>query len=162
MVGGTSAMHSPFFRGRSEIWVDRLWEQAEAASRAGEPAQRQGGDVRGLAVRARAAWKKAATAFQRYEDGEAAWKLAEPVLSVFRPDEVTVTMGNATIVTLTRRLDVLPGDFNDNAGVNLQDVLLFRNKAQGITPAALFGDINRDGVEVRGIRREWTGSPAHP
>jgi hypothetical protein len=70
------------------LWsrVERLWEQAEAASRAVAQAQRQGRDARGLAVRARAAWKKVVAAFLRYEEGEAAWKRAEPALSVFRPD----------------------------------------------------------------------------
>jgi hypothetical protein len=70
------------------LWsrVERLWEQAEAASRAVAEAQRQGRDARGLAVQARAAWKKVESAFQRYEQGEAAWKRAEPALSVFRPD----------------------------------------------------------------------------
>lgn len=66
--------------------MERLWEQAEAASRAVEQAQRQGRDARGLAVTARTAWKKAAAAFQRYEAGEAGWKRAEPALSLFRPD----------------------------------------------------------------------------
>jgi hypothetical protein len=62
------------------------WEQAEAADRAVEQAQRQGLDARGLAGRARAGWKKVAAVFQRYEDGEAAWNRAEPALSIFRPD----------------------------------------------------------------------------
>jgi hypothetical protein len=72
----------------STLWsrVERLWEQAAAASRAVAEAQRQGRDARGLALQARAAWKKAAAAFQRYEPGEAAWKRAEPALSVCRPD----------------------------------------------------------------------------
>jgi hypothetical protein len=70
------------------LWsrVERTWEQAESASRAVEEAHRQGRDTRGLAQRARAAWKKAAAAFQRYEQGEAAWNRAEPALSLFRPD----------------------------------------------------------------------------
>ena len=66
--------------------VERLWEQAEAATRAVEQAQRQGRDARGLAVTARAAWKKASAAFQRYEQAETGWKRAEPALSLFRPD----------------------------------------------------------------------------
>jgi hypothetical protein len=72
----------------STLWnrVERLWEQAEAASRAVAQAQRQGQDARGLAQRARVAWEKAAAAFQRYEQGEASWNRAEPALSVFRPD----------------------------------------------------------------------------
>ena len=66
--------------------VERLWEQAEAATRAVDQAQRQGRDARGLAVTARAAWKKASAAFQRYEQAETGWKRAEPALSLFRPD----------------------------------------------------------------------------
>jgi hypothetical protein len=70
------------------LWgrVERTWEQAEAASRAVEQAQRQGQDARGLAPRAGAAWKEAEAAFRRYEQGEAAWRRAEPALSLFRPD----------------------------------------------------------------------------
>jgi hypothetical protein len=70
------------------LWsrAERTWEQAEAASRARDEARRQGRDARGPAPRARAAWKKAETAFRRYEQGEAAWKCAEPALSLFRPD----------------------------------------------------------------------------
>jgi hypothetical protein len=71
------------------LWsrAERTWEQAEAASRAVDQAQRQGHDARGgPAQRARAAWKKAEIAFRRYEEGEAAWKCAEAVLNVFRPD----------------------------------------------------------------------------
>jgi hypothetical protein len=71
-----------------QLWsrVERLWEQAEAADRAVAQAQRQGRDARGLAQQARAAWKKVEAAFRRYEEGESAWKRAEPALSVFRPD----------------------------------------------------------------------------
>jgi hypothetical protein len=69
--------------------------------------------------------------------------LAQPIN---KADRVTITIGNATIATYTRRLDVLPGDVNDNGVVNLQDVLLVRNEAEGITPATIFGDINGDGV----------------
>jgi hypothetical protein len=65
---------------------ERSWEQAEAASRRVEPAQRQGQDARGVAVAARWAWKEAETAFQQYERSEAGWKIAQGALSVFRPD----------------------------------------------------------------------------
>jgi hypothetical protein len=70
------------------LWsrVERTWEQAEAATRAVDQAQRQGRDARGLARRAGAAWKVATAAFRRHEQGEAAWDRAEPALSVFRPD----------------------------------------------------------------------------
>jgi hypothetical protein len=71
-----------------QLWsrVERTWEQAEAASRAVAQAQRQGRDARGPARRARAAWKKAEAGFRRHEEGEAAWRRAEPALSLFRPD----------------------------------------------------------------------------
>ena len=66
--------------------VERLWEQAEAATRAVEQARRQGRHCGGLSTKANAAWKKASQAFQQYEQGEAGWKQAEPALNVFRPD----------------------------------------------------------------------------
>jgi hypothetical protein len=70
------------------LWsqVERLWEQAEAASRAVAPAQQQGRDARGLARHASATWKKVKGAFQCYEQAETAWKRAELALSLFRPD----------------------------------------------------------------------------
>jgi hypothetical protein len=66
--------------------VERLWEQAEAASRRVEQAQRQGQDARGMAVAARHAWKKAEAAFAQHERCEAGWKGAHAALSVFRPE----------------------------------------------------------------------------
>jgi hypothetical protein len=66
--------------------VEHLWEQAEAASRRVEQAQRQGHDARGVAVAARAAWTKAEAAFQQYEHSEMGWKIAHAALQVFRPD----------------------------------------------------------------------------
>ena len=70
------------------LWnrVERLWEQAEAATRAVEQAQRQGRHCGGLVTKANAAWKKASQAFRQYEQGEAGWKQAEPALNVFGPD----------------------------------------------------------------------------
>jgi hypothetical protein len=66
--------------------VERLWEQAEVASRRVEQWQRQGQDARGAAGAARAAWKQAEAAFAQYERSEAGWKIAHGALSVFRPD----------------------------------------------------------------------------
>ncbi|HMB02678.1 MAG TPA: hypothetical protein VKP69_02935 [Isosphaeraceae bacterium] len=70
------------------IWnrVECLWEQAEAASRRVAQAQQQGQDARGGAAAARAAWTKAETAFQHYEQSQAGWKVAHAALQVFRPD----------------------------------------------------------------------------
>jgi hypothetical protein len=71
-----------------QLWsrVERLWGQAEAAGRAVAQAQRQGRDARGPARRAHAAWERAGAAFRRHEEGEAAWRRAEPALDLFRPD----------------------------------------------------------------------------
>jgi hypothetical protein len=66
--------------------VERLWEQAEAASRRVAQAQQQGQDARGVAAVARIAWTKAEAAFQQYEQSEAGWKSAHAALQVFRPD----------------------------------------------------------------------------
>jgi hypothetical protein len=66
--------------------VERLWEQAEIASRRVEQSQRQGQDARGAAVAARGAWKKAEAAFAAYERSEAGWKRAHGALVVFRPE----------------------------------------------------------------------------
>jgi len=70
------------------LWnrVERLWEQAEVATRAVEKGQRQGHDSRGLTTAPRAAWNKASIAFHEYEKEEGGWKQAELALSVFRPD----------------------------------------------------------------------------
>ena len=71
--------------------------------------------------------------------------LAQPITTA---DRLTITIGNATIATFTRRLDVLPGDFNDDGVVNSQDLVGIRNEWMGINGAVptLIGDINGDGV----------------
>jgi hypothetical protein len=70
------------------IWnrVERLWEQAEAASRRVEESQRQGQDARGLASAASRAWKQAEAAFAESERSEAGWKIAHGALAVFGPE----------------------------------------------------------------------------
>ncbi len=71
--------------------------------------------------------------------------LAQPIN---KADRVTITIGSAAIATFTRRLDVLPGDFNDDGVVNSQDLVGVRNewlKVNGAT-ATIFGDLNGDGV----------------
>ena len=69
--------------------------------------------------------------------------LAKPIAG---PDRVTITIGNAQIATYTRRLDVLPGDVNDDGAVNTTDgVLILPN----FTPANtynVFDDMNGDGA----------------
>ena len=71
--------------------------------------------------------------------------LAQPI---DKADRVTITIGSASIATFTRRLDVLPGDFNDDGVVNSQDMVGVRNEFLGFAGAVptIFGDINGDGT----------------
>jgi hypothetical protein len=71
--------------------------------------------------------------------------LAHPIN---KADRVTIAIGNASIATFTRRLDVLPGDFNDDGVVNSQDMVGIRNEIIGYAGAVwtIFGDINGDGL----------------
>jgi hypothetical protein len=70
------------------IWnrLERLWEQAEAASRRVKESQRRGQEARGLARVASLAWKQAEAAFAEYERSEAGWKRAHGALAVFRAE----------------------------------------------------------------------------
>jgi hypothetical protein len=87
---GLDVFHTKREAGRvlTTLWnrLERLWGQAEAASRAAQWADRQGRDGRGPARTARYAWKKVTAAFRRYEEAETAWSRAAPALNVFRPD----------------------------------------------------------------------------
>ena len=47
--------------------------------------------------------------------------LAKPIATA---DDVTLTIGNSQVVTYIRRLDVLPGDVNDDGAVNTTDGVL--------------------------------------
>ena len=65
-----------------------------------------------------------------------------------KADRVTIMIAGAGIVTYTRRLDVLPGDFNDNGVVNNQDITAIRNewkRKNGAQPT-IFGEILGDGT----------------
>jgi len=70
--------------------------------------------------------------------------LAQPINAA---DRVTITIGNELIASFTRRLDVLPGDVNDDGVVNVQDLVAIRNQMLGLLGAVptLCGDINGDG-----------------
>ena len=59
-------------------------------------------------------------------------------------DRVTLTIGNAGIATYTRRLDVLPGDFNDDGVVSSADMTLINNATAA--PYNVFADIDGDGA----------------
>ncbi len=66
--------------------VERLWEQAETATRQVAQAHQQGRDARGGAAVARSSWKKAAAAFPRFEESEAGWRIAHAALQGFGPE----------------------------------------------------------------------------
>ena len=70
--------------------------------------------------------------------------LAQPINAA---DRVTITIGNPGVSMFTRRLDVLPGDVNDDGVVNVQDMVAIRNQMLGFLGAVptIFGDINGDG-----------------
>ncbi len=90
--------------------------------------------------------------------------LAQPINTA---DRVTITIGNAIIARFTRRLDVLPGDVNDDGVVNAQDAVLIRNQIIGYLGAVptIFGDINGDGVvdlSDFGLVRKWLGKRLPP
>ncbi len=63
-------------------------------------------------------------------------------------DRVTITIAGPGMVSYTRRLDVLPGDFNDNGVVNKQDITAIRNEWKGKHGAhpTIFGDILGNGT----------------
>jgi hypothetical protein len=68
--------------------------------------------------------------------------LAKPISTA---DRVTITIGNAQIVTFSRRLDVLPGDVNDDGVVNAQDLANVQQQWLGVITPTLFGDLDGDG-----------------
>ncbi len=63
---------------------------------------------------------------------------------IAKADRVTVTIGNATIATFTRRLDILPGDFKDQGYVDIADVVAILIASRNATYDP-FADINGDG-----------------
>ena len=65
-----------------------------------------------------------------------------------KADRVTITIAGPGIVSYTRRLDVLPGDFDDNGVVNNKDITAIRNEAKGTHGAqpTIFGEILGDGT----------------
>ena len=75
---------------------------------------------------------------------------------ISNPDRVTLSIGNDDVITYTRRLDVLPGDVDDNDAVNTTDgVLILRNMtpAHGYNPIY---DMNGDGAVRHGPFRPRT------
>ena len=65
-----------------------------------------------------------------------------------KPDRVTIAISGPEIVTYTRRLDVLPGDFFDTGVVTSKDLTAIKNEwtgKHGATPT-LCGEITGDGT----------------
>lgn len=69
--------------------------------------------------------------------------LAKPVS---RGDLVTITIGNAEVATFTRRVDILPGDTNDDGVVNTTDGVLILYNMTPAHPYNVFYDFNGDGA----------------
>ncbi len=72
-------------------------------------------------------------------------KFAQPIE---KADRVTIAIGASGVVSYTRRLDVLPGDFNDNGVVNSKDITAIRNEWKGKHGAqpTISGEILGDGT----------------
>ncbi len=86
--------------------------------------------------------------------------LAQPINAA---DRVTITIVNPGVSMFNRRLDVLPGDVNDDGVVNVQDLVAIRNQMLGLVGAVptIFGDINGDGkVDINDYTavREFIGT----
>ena len=65
------------------------------------------------------------------------------------PDKVTVKLANAELASYQRRLDILPGDVNDDGVVNGQDIVIVRNQVLNIIPSTIpltFLDIDGSGL----------------
>ena len=82
-------------------------------------------------------------------DGGTTWTITLAGNGIATPDRVTVTINNANVATFSKRLDVLPGDVNDDGIVNSLDTLLVRNYINNpgsVTILWSFLDINGDGT----------------
>ena len=69
--------------------------------------------------------------------------LAQPINAA---DRVTVTISNANIATFTRRLDVLPGDVNDDGVVSVLDAVDVINDMAANQPNSVWADVVGDGM----------------
>lgn len=65
---------------------------------------------------------------------------------ISRADRVTLTISNVDIAPFTRRLDVLPGDTNDDGVVNTTDGVLILYNPTPAHPYSIFYDLNGDGA----------------
>jgi len=71
--------------------------------------------------------------------------LAQPIDAA---DRVSIAIVIPNVYAFMRRLDVLPGDVNDDGVVNVQDMVAIRNQMLGLVGAVptIFGDIIGDGT----------------
>ena len=69
--------------------------------------------------------------------------LAQPISTA---DRLTFTIANSAIATYTRRLDVLPGDVNDDGVTNTTDGLLILHNETPAHVYQLIYDVNGDGA----------------
>jgi hypothetical protein len=60
-------------------------------------------------------------------------------------DRVTITIGNHFVADFTRRLDILPGDVNDDGVVSASDMVLVRNAFQKTGDPLMIGWCDMDG-----------------
>ena len=77
--------------------------------------------------------------------------------SVTKPDRVTITLAGADIATYTRRLDFLPGDFNDDGVVNKADAAGVRSEVRSTAPPTIYanilGDASVDKSDLAAVRK---------
>ena len=66
---------------------------------------------------------------------------------IINADRVTVTIGNGQLTSYARRLDVLPGDVNDDLAVNTLDMTAVKSNYTSLTIAYVaFLDVDGNGV----------------
>ena len=88
--------------------------------------------------------------------------LARPINSA---DRVTITIVNPGVSMFNRRIDVLPGDVNDDGVVNVQDMVLVRNAIQKTGDPLMIGWVDVDGNGVIDMNdltavRQQAGQPS--
>jgi hypothetical protein len=88
--------------------AEAVWEKAEGSDVAVAGAKRQGIDARGTARAARAAWQRAAAAFEEAERLESAWGRAAAALELFDADGRLNDRGRAE-AEIAAALEGLPG-----------------------------------------------------
>jgi len=60
--------------------------------------------------------------------GGKSWDINLGGSGLVNPDKVTVTLGNSSVASYSKRLDILPGDVNDDGQVTVADQMLVQNQ----------------------------------